>query len=330
MKIRLVYSSAFSCVLLMSRAAVPSRANMLIVPTYDTTIASDTNHVAIENIIQQAIDVYDSTFGNNLTATIYFSEMPGGLGLSDTAFYTNSYSTFHTDLQSVNANPSAIAGLNANGGNSATNPVTGSSTIDVKSANGRAVGISGDAAACVPTFNATFQTNVCSIGSSGAYDGVIGLNTSFTFPPNSNDGSHYDLLSVVEHEIDEVLGLGSSLPNCDQNAKTPCTSVGAANPSPEDLFRYQANGSRTSLANTACGSLGTAFFSYSGVGDIAQFNTTCNGADFGDWLNNGTPRVQDAVGTPGTGPTLGPAELDALSAVGYQIVVPEPGTFALA
>ncbi len=107
-----------------------------------------------------------------------------GLGLSDTAQYTVPYGTFHSALGIENANPAAIAGNNANGGNGVDNLVTGTGSIDIKSANGRAIGIA-TAAACIPTFSAAFDTNICSTGTTGAYDGVIGLNTSLTFPPNA-------------------------------------------------------------------------------------------------------------------------------------------------
>ena len=43
--------------------------------------------------------------------------------------------------------------------------------------------------------------------------------------------------------------------------------------------------------------------------------------------------MQDAFGEPGTNPALGPNELTALNAIGYDLVqqqaVPEPGTLAL-
>jgi hypothetical protein len=317
--IPLLFASA-----LLIAIAVPSRADLLIVPTFDSTIKSDPNASAIEATINQAIGVYDSLFGNNITVSIYFSEMSGGLGLSDTAVYTNSYSSFRSGLVSNDANPAAIAGL---GSNTTNNPVTGGTAITVRSADGRAVGINTDVAACIPTFSAQFGTNICSVGSgSSAVDGVIGLNTSITFPPQPN-GSGFSLLATVEHEMDEILGLGSALPNCNSSATpTPCTSVGASTPMPEDLFRFQANGARSSLANTPCGSLGTAFFSYSGSVDLTQFNNSCNGGDFGDWASSGTPQVQDAFAFAGSSETLGVNEVDALTAIGYTVTTPEPGT----
>ena len=69
--------------------------------------------------------------------------MNGGLGESQTFIDPINYKTFYNALVATNANPAAIAGLNANGGDSATNPVTHTSTIDVTPVNLRAVGLAG-------------------------------------------------------------------------------------------------------------------------------------------------------------------------------------------
>jgi hypothetical protein len=80
-----------------------------------------------------------------------------------------------------------------------------------------------------------------------------------------------------------------------------------------------------------CGSPGTAFFSYSGVTDLAQFNNACDAADFGDWQSNPLPngvaaQVQDAFALPGAQPAYGPNEEAAMSAIGFQLATPEPTT----
>jgi hypothetical protein len=123
-------------------------------------------------------------------------------------------------------------------------------------------------------------------------------------------------MATTEHEIDEVLGLGSSL------------GSSLTEPQPEDLFRYSSLGARSTFTTT---SGAKAYFSITGASDLAQFNNQVNGGDFGDWqsnpLPNGVlPEVQDAFATPGATPQLG-VELIALQAVGYdQIAVPEPSS----
>jgi hypothetical protein len=185
------------------------------------------------------------------------------------------------------------------------NPVTNTTTINVKTANIRALGIP-CGSVCSPTF-----------------DGTVSVNTSITFPPNA-PGSSYSMLADVEHEIDELLGLGSALPNT-----PPGGSIPNNDPFPEDLFRYNASGART--FSTSC--TGHAFFSVNGVTHLAEFDNQCDGGDFGDWrsnpLPNGVqPEVQDAFATPGITPSMG-AEIEALEAIGYDLIVPEPNSTLL-
>jgi hypothetical protein len=304
---------------------VPAQANLIITPIFDSSITSSANAVAIETTINSAISVFETTFSNSINVKIDFENMTSGLGESQVGFvYIQNYQQYYNALVSTNANPAAIAGLTANLGNAANNPVTGTTSIFVNSADSRAVGLSGGALCNVigSAGNLSCDPNN-STSTAASVDGIIGVNTSTTFPPQANNGSNYYLIAVLEHEIDEVLGLGSAA----------CGGCAASHPLPEDLYRYNANGTRSSLS-VNCSSPGTAFFSYSGLTDLAQFNNACNGADFGDWqsnpLPNGTsPQVQDEFGSPGSSPVYGANEIAALSAIGYIVATPEPGTGTL-
>jgi hypothetical protein len=267
--------------------AAPARAELVITPIFDSTITDDPNAAAIENTINQAIQVYETTFTNNIDVTIDYQEMTSGLGESSASYYGISYSTFLSDFKAEADTPNQATAL-ARLPNSTTNPVTGTSTIDVKLANIFALGITGNFTSSEP----------------GGYDGVVGLNTSLTFPPNPNNGSNYSLLATAEHETDEVLGLGSALPSPNKD-----------NPFPEDLYRYTSTGTRnfTTSGNDA-------YFSINGTTDIAQFNQQA-GADYGDWATGAQPLVQDAFGTPGASPTLGTPEITALDVIGYNTIV---------
>jgi len=175
----------------------------------------------------------------------------------------------------------------------ATNPVNGATTINVKTANLRAVGI---------MLNPP----------PGQPDGFIGLNTAITSPGSPGSTGTFNLLPVVEHEIDEVLGLGSSLP-----------SVPAGTIFPQDLYRYSAVNTRSF---TTANSL--AFFSINGTAGLAQFDNQNDGGDFGDWQSNPLPagvqpKVQDAFATPGANPVLS-VELNALDVIGYDRVPATP------
>ncbi len=315
--------TAFAALIL---TCAPARANLIITPTFDSSITGDTNAAAIEASINSAITMFEGTYSNSINVLIYFQEETTGLGGSQFFDYQESYQTFYNKLVAKNANPAAIAGLNASGGHSATNPVTGTSNLEVKSANLRAVGIN-VAPGCTPTAAAAGSgySMDCTFGTGGsAVDGIISINTSITYPPGSTSG--YGLQSTVEHEIDEILGLGSSLNNISASSGTATYLSG--NPAPEDLFRCNSSGGPfTSGVN--CASPGNAYFSYAGTIDITQFNNACNGADFGDWVTGTSFQVQDAFGQPGTDPAYGANEIAALSAIGYTVAAPEPATTSL-
>jgi hypothetical protein len=281
----LVVAGAFSC--------RPAEAGLVITPTFDSTITSDANAAAIENVITSAIATYETMFTDPINATITFGEMTTGLGESTTFFRNVSYSTFWSHLnldQTTSSDATAMSFL----AHVSHNPVNGASTINVKTANARAIGINANPPA-------------------GSTDGTVLVNTLLTDVGSPGNTGEFSLRTVAQHEIDEVLGLGSALPSPSNSTIFP-----------EDLFRYSASGSRSFTTNSS----ETAFFSIDGTTDLAQFNQNSSG-DFGDWQSNplppGTPpRVQDAFATPGASPMLG-VELTALDVIGYDLV-PQPFT----
>src|SRR5262249_42658852 len=149
---------------------------------------------ATQTVINNAIAFYESTFTSPITVNIEFYEMSSGLGTSTTAIYFVPYSTYRTAL--MNSSPStddatAFATLPDIPGN----PINGTD-IQLTSANGRAIGLD--------TPESTFPSGSPCPNFTGS--GCIGLNVSMA-------NAHSALLTVVEHEIDEVLGLGSALPS---------------------------------------------------------------------------------------------------------------------
>ena len=95
--------------------------------------------------------------------------------------------------------------------------------IAPSSANGRAVGLD------TPT--AMFANGT--VGNGGPYDGIITLNSSvpFQFSRPTNAGS-FDAQRSTEHEMDELLGLGSKLGNNGTDFR------------PQDLFSWSSAGHR--------------------------------------------------------------------------------------
>jgi PEP-CTERM motif len=290
-------------------ATLPAHANTFtITPTFNSSITSDPNAAAIEGAINLAIGNYENLFSNPINVPIEFVETQSGLGGSTKFLYSAPYSTFYS-AYSTNAannnNPAAQTAL-ALGVVPSSNPVTSSANLAMTTADINALGI-----------------NCSGCTGPGGFDGIIGLNTQLTTPGSPGSSLSYLLISTVEHEINEVLGLGSSL------GQTYQTS----NPSVEDLFRYASNGSRSYTTNPSA----NAYFSINGSTDLAQFDNQNDGGDWADWQSNPLPagvqpQVQDAFGTPGADPSLG-VEITALEAIGYDLAspapTPEPGTMTL-
>jgi hypothetical protein len=290
-------------------AGTPAHANGLVINptfvstdlTFGTSIASDPNAAAIESTINSAIAFYETTFSNSITVNIEFDEMTTGLGASSTFFEKVSYKDYLAAL-TANATSANDAIALSHLGPGPNNPVNSDATINVKTANLRAVGIS----AGVPL------------------DGLIGLNTNLTDIGSPGTTGQFSLFATVEHEINEVLGLGSALPNPPSNA-----------PFPEDLFRYDSSGNRSFTTNSSA----QAYFSIDGTTLLKQFDNQNDTGDFGDWQSNplpsgALPAVQDAFGTVGAHATLtsGSPEVTALDVIGYTLApaaTPEPMTLVL-
>lgn len=267
----------------------PPLVGLIINPTWDSTITSDPDAATIMNTISNAILVYETKYSDPITVNITFAEMGGGLGQSSTFFNTVSYSSFYNALVADSKTTNdvlALAHIPSNGG---IDPVDGTGFIRVTTANQRALGLS---------------------SSPPPVDGTISLNISLINIDRVNiNPFKYDLMAVVSHEIDEVLGTSSSL-----TASGP-----QPNSRPADLFRYDSFGARN---YTTSGD--DAWFSIDGGATrLVQYNQDPSG-DYGDWwsaFGGQTPRVQDAFGTAGVTLNLG-VELTVLDVIGYDLYLP--------
>ena len=289
---------------LLAAGSVPARAGLTIIPTFGPRIRQMRDASAIEASIDQAIATLDSYISNPITVKIFFGYSSTGLGSSLTATGNLAYSTYLSDLEN-NPNPSAddqtaLASL-------PPGPNTGIN-------NNSYVALS---AALFTALGHPIKARAL-LAETGGFDSVIALNLgimniSRSGPQNPND---YDLESVATHEMDEALGIGgdgSALyqPGNIEPANLPSTGIG-----PLDLYRYSAPGVRSFTYDPNA----TAYFSIDGgVKRLVAFNQDgAGGADFGDWAS-AKPQVQDAFGTPGTAPNIGPNELIALDVVGYTL-----------
>jgi hypothetical protein len=294
----LVCAAVFALVSAASREA----GALTIVPTFNANLSASS--IAT---IKTAIKFYETTFSDPITVPIEFHNMSSGLGASSFVVYNVSYAGYTTAL---NADRSTPDDATANVAIGTVDPVFGGTRISVHSANGRAIGLA---------------TNAVSLGStfcSGlVVDGCIGLHLSITNDPGAGVGpGGYSLISTVEHEIDEVLGLGSGL----QGNGTIFNNRIA----PEDLFRYASNGVRSFGLHATCPGPAAYFSIDGGATMLDQFNNCTNGGDYADWVTHTPQQVQDAFSNNSAKPTLTRTspEIRALDVIGYNVAAPEPSS----
>jgi len=278
---------------------IPAPAQALVInASYDEGSLGAT----VASVINSAIGFYQNTFSDNITVNIDFHNMTSGLGASLVPIYTTSYASYKSQLNfdATSANDKiALASLPAS--------VPGGG-IDIKPADARAVGYN------APGMTLTLS-NTGGFCAGSNLDGCVGLNLGLT----TAGGGPYSLLATVEHEIDEVLGLGSSL--------SGNGTILYGYMSPEDLFRYSAPGVRSFAVNNAitssnCAGAPLAYLSINnGVTNLDTFNNCKNGADYGDWSTSAKAQVQSAYGTPGASPslTVSSVEVTALDVIGYTL-----------
>jgi hypothetical protein len=271
-------------------AAVPARSNIIFDATFDSSIMNDPHSAGIIATINQAIAFYESQITNPITVNIYVSEMNTGLGGSSSVSSTISYSDFLAALQAHSSGDAVDSSALATLPGGPNNPVNNSTTVNATSANLRALG---------------FTTTP-------SYDSNIYIDPSITnYAGQPFSLFYYDLLAVVEHEMDEALGLSSNLNTGDTSGDIR----------PEDLFRYAASGQRSYTLSSGASS----YFSVDGgVTNLVNFNQAGGGSDYGDW-SSATARVQNAFFAPGSTPIFD-VERIALDAIGYNFVSQSPSS----
>jgi hypothetical protein len=279
-----------------------SAFSLTIIPTFDSSITNDPNSAAMMAAINAAIQVEQSHLADNVTVKILFvADESVGLGQSSSWGNNYSYTNFLSKLTNSATSRNDTNGYARIPNTSTNDPLVGTNKIYINKSPARLLGLT------------------ASTGPDG-YDSTVSLKMSlmnFTRPPV--DSHKYDLAQVTEHEMDEVLGISSDLPDL--------TEI-----SPIDLFRYTTN-----LARTYVTSGDNAYFSVDGTNLLARYNMD-PGGDYGDWWsvnfptnwNPGTgdtlyyPQVQDAYSGPGNALDLGSNELAALDVIGWTLATQVP------
>ncbi|HEY2102282.1 MAG TPA: fibronectin type III domain-containing protein [Chthoniobacterales bacterium] len=282
-----------------------SGAGLVINATFDSTITTNPNSVVIQSMITQAVSIFENLFSDPITVSILFrysTTAPDGspirgLAGSGWVFYAIPWNTY---ISALRADATSANDVAAN----ASLPVSALSTnVNPSSANGRAIGLN-----TPPGIDANGNVGT---GPGFVYDGIVTLNsnTSFQFTRPVNSGN-YDAQLGTEHEIDEILGLGSHL------------ALGSNDLRPQDLFSWSSPGVRNLTSS------GSRYFSIdSGNTDLIDFNQNPS-FDFGDWLSpqcpQPNPHVQNAFGCTGRSSDISAGSLEGinLDVIGYNLAPP--------
>ena len=150
-------------------------------------------------------------------------------------------------------------------------------------------------------------------GNNASSDGTYTFDNTqtYTYDPANRGTGGFDFIGVTEHEFSEIMGRTNDLGN---NIDLPF-----------DLGRFTGNNTR-SFANTGSG----VYFSIdNGAVNLHNFNGSGSG-DVQDWDGSVLTDPFNASTGPNQRHFLSSEDIALLNVIGYDLAVPEPGTFGLA
>jgi len=292
-----------------SQAAVPSGITYICDPNINAVPG------LCNTLNTTTAGLYASIFAN-VNANIYIQFGTTNLGKSAAFFNGMTYANYRNALHNSIADANDLLAFAANV--PATNPIDSSYSVQVANSLYRALGFS-------PTVGVHPDGTICQLTASDCYDGAITISSveqaagNLYYRSGSITPTQFDFFTIVEHETDEILHIGSCVGQCSSNGSTRIA--------PADLYRYQSNGTRSYAVgnNGSCASpnAGNACLSIDGIHMLKQYNNVLGGGDLGDWLTTcPITYVQNAQGCRGVAgvdisPTL---EIEALDVIGYTLV----------
>ena len=202
--------------------------DLVIIPTFDSSITGNANAAAIEGAVNTAIATTEGLYSNSVTLNVTFTynpDVPGNLGRSFETFFGVSYNQYITALRvDLAANPQntvlATALANLGSGNDANGQTN--------------LAVAGDQ-----------LTMLGFAGRSGNARINLNNNVAFAFsgPVPSNQ---FDAVGVLEHELNQVLGGGGAGSQPLMFMANGCVGSSGAffcgKFGPFDLYRYSAPG----------------------------------------------------------------------------------------
>jgi hypothetical protein len=298
---RLVGLSALS-VAFIALAGGPTRAGLVITPTFTSGFVTSfgANAVAAENAWIAAANVFETNFSDNIHINITVDAVAGTgiLGQSDTPLNSFSYTTLRNAVVADATTTDDATAVGAGGSVSATDPVSGTHTWWVTTAEAKALGLVAD--------------NLNNDGTTR-----FGAGNPFTFSGPIAPGT-IDFQGVAAHEISEVMGrqgLSGKTFAGDPNSYTLL-----------DLFSYTGPGARGLTAGP-----NENFSIDNGTTLLKLYNNALqNGLDTRDWAGGTNDSFNQFAGSGVVNPVTD-VDLRELDVIGYDrvtaAVVPEPATF---
>jgi hypothetical protein len=282
--------------------ATTPTTGLTINATFDSSITNHYNAAAIEAMISRAIAIYELLFTDPITIQILFryapttpdgTPLPPGAAAQSVAV---GYQVPWNDY--IGALRAHARGANDIRANASLPGAALSSNIITISANGRSVRLN--------TPPAMFANGT--VGAGGPYDGIVTLNPSFPYGFTRPVGpGNFDAQRATEHEMDEVIGLGTRLGHPGNDLR------------PQDLFSWSSAGVRNISTS------GTRYFSINGGStNIVNFNQNPS-SDLGDWASASCPQarpyVQNAFFCPGQASDIAAASPEGinLDVIGYNL-----------
>jgi len=329
-------------VIVASAAAMltaPAHA-LLIEPSFDSTLTSQSDAAAVEAGIETAASTISNLYGNAGTVQILFeynsqvggAETDGGYSFVSYSQYTSQLGSLSTASPQNTVLATAVKYL----GDDNTADYVLATTALLR------VGQGYTGQGTTPCFNASgaYVSNCNAI-----YDAVITIGNASTTSPGP--GQNSQVVSEMEHEIDEVLGgggagstIGENLSGnlCPHSVTCSLTAIG-----PTDLYRFQSSGSNcssvtstpsytTSTAAVACFSITAGQSVAGGQPYLVQMNQAGSGSDYGDFVTPaiGNPNIQDAYyNCCSSLYTSASPEFTMMESIGYDANLPEPSSLAL-